>query len=154
MAYAAKSLRQVWAGNQKLFVTPEAIRALKANAVVAGVVTKDMAAAGVPILAGCDAMLAGFCVHDELVAMVRGGMPSSGALRTVTINPARYFGLQQTHGSVAVGKTADLVLLDANPLEDITNVRRIRAVIRSGRFMDRKQLNTLLEQVKSTAPQQ
>jgi imidazolonepropionase-like amidohydrolase len=113
-----------------------------------------MAAAGVPILTGCDAMLAGFCVHDELVAMVRGGMTSSGALRTATINPARYFGLQQTHGSVATGKAADLVILDANPLEEIANVRRIRAVIRSGRLLDRKELDTLLAQVRRAAPQQ
>jgi hypothetical protein len=77
MVYAAKSLREVWAGNQKLSATPETIRARKAGAVVAGVVTKDMANLGVGILAGCDAMLAGFCVHDQLVAMVRGGMTNN-----------------------------------------------------------------------------
>jgi imidazolonepropionase-like amidohydrolase len=154
MVYAAKSLREVWAGNQKLFATPETIRALKAGALVAAVVTKDMANAGVGILAGCDAMLAGFCVHDELVAMVRGGMTPVGALQTATMNPARYFGLQQTHGSVAAGKAADLVLLDANPLDEIANVRRIRAVVRSGRLLDRKELDTLLAQVRIAAQQQ
>jgi imidazolonepropionase-like amidohydrolase len=154
MVYAAKSLREVWAGNQKLFATPETIRALKAGAVVAGVVTKDMANLGVGILAGCDAMLAGFCVHDELVAMVRGGMTPLGVLQTATLNPARYFGLQQTHGSVATGKAADLVLLDANPLDQIADVRRIRAVIRAGRLLDRKELDSLLSQVKTAARQQ
>ena len=154
MVYAAKSLRDVWAGNQKLFATPETIRALKAAALVGAVVTKDMANAGVGILAGCDAMLAGFCVHDELVAMVRGGMTPLAALQTATLNPARYVGLQQTHGRVATGHAADLVLLDANPLDDIANVRRIRAVIRGGRLLDRNDLDTLLTQIKSAAQQQ
>jgi imidazolonepropionase-like amidohydrolase len=99
-------------------------------------------------------MLAGFCVHDELVAMVRGGMAPLVALQTATLNAARYFGLQQTHGSVATGRAADLVLLDANPLEEIANVRRIRAVVVSGRLLERNELDTLLAQVKSAAQQQ
>ena len=80
MVYAAKTLREMWAGNQRLFATPEAIRSLRAGAVMAAVVTSDLASAGVGILAGCDSMIAGFCVHDELVAMVRGGMPPLKAL--------------------------------------------------------------------------
>lgn len=154
MIYAANSLREVWAGNQKLFATPENIRALKAGALVAAMVTKDMASVGVGILAGCDAMLAGFCVHDELLAMVRGGMTPVGALRTATLNPARYFGLDQMQGSVGTGKVADLVLLDANPLDDIANVRRIRSVIRGGRLLDQKDLAMLLTRVKNAARQE
>jgi imidazolonepropionase-like amidohydrolase len=89
----------------------------------------DMAQAGVGILAGCDMMIAGFCGHDELVMMVRGGMTPHAALQTATLNPARYLGVVQTLGSVAPGKRADLVLLDANPLADIASVRQIRAVV-------------------------
>ena len=96
-----------------------------------------MAKAGVGILAGCDTMIAGFCVHDELAVMVRGGMTPLAALRTATINPARYFGREQTLGTVAAGHRADLVLLDGNPLLDITNVGRVRAVVVAGRFLDR-----------------
>ena len=73
---------------------------------VAAAVTKDMAKAGVGILAGCDTMIAGFCVHDELEAMVRGGMTPLAALQTATVNPARYFGLEQTAGTVAPGHAA------------------------------------------------
>jgi imidazolonepropionase-like amidohydrolase len=113
-----------------------------------------MARAGVGILAGCDAMIAGFCVHDELVAMVRGGMTPLAALQTATLNPARYFGLQQTSGSVAPGRRADLVLLDANPLTDITNVRRIRAVVVAGRLLQRQELNEMLARVRAAAAQQ
>jgi len=117
------------------------------------VVTEDMATAGVGILAGCDGMIAGFCVHDELAAMVQGGMTPLGALQTATLNPARYFGLQQTAGSIASGQSADLVLLDASPLTDITNIRRIRAVIVAGRFLDRTDLDKLLAQTKIAAAQ-
>jgi hypothetical protein len=151
LAYAPKSMKDLWAGNQSLFATPDVVRAMKADAEVGAAVTADMARAGVGILAGCDTMIAGFCVHDELEAMVRGGMTPLAALQTATINPARYFGVEQTLGSVATGKTADLVLLDANPLTDIKNVGRIRAVVVRGRLLDRKELDKLLAQVKTAA---
>jgi imidazolonepropionase-like amidohydrolase len=96
-------------------------------------------------------MIAGFCVHDELAAMVRGGMPPLAALQTATLNPARYFGIEQTAGSVARGRRADLVLLEANPLSDIGNVRRIRAVIVAGRLLDRRALDETLAQAKAAA---
>jgi hypothetical protein len=154
LAYANKSLRDMWAGNQKLFATPDVVRRLKAGADVAGVVTSDMARAGVGILAGCDTMIAGFCVHDELAAMVRGGMTPLAALQTATLNPARYFGLAKTRGSVAPGQRADLVLLDANPLTDIANVQAIRSVVVAGRLLDRKELDQLLARAKDAAKNQ
>lgn len=151
LAYASRSLRTMWAGNQRAFATPDVIRIFRAGAVVGATVTNDMARVGVGILAGCDGMVAGFCVGDELVAMVRGGMSALAALQTATLNPARYFGLQQTLGRVAPGQRADLVLLDANPLTDITSVGRIRAVVTAGRLLDRKELDNVLAQVKITA---
>jgi imidazolonepropionase-like amidohydrolase len=151
IAYAGKQLRGMWAGNQKLFATPEMVRMMKARAQVAAVVTSDMAKAGVGILAGCDALIAGFCVHDELSAMVRAGMTPVSALQTATINPARYLGREKTFGSIAPGKVADLVLLDANPLDEIGNVRRIHAVVVAGRPLDRRELDRMLAQVKDDA---
>jgi imidazolonepropionase-like amidohydrolase len=151
IAYAGKQLRGMWAGNQKLFATPEMVRMMKARAQVAAVVTSDMAKAGVGILAGCDALIAGFCVHDELSAMVRAGMTPVSALQTATINPARYLGREKTFGSIAPGKVADLVLLDANPLDEIGNVRRIHAVVVAGRPLDRRELDRVLAQVKDDA---
>jgi imidazolonepropionase-like amidohydrolase len=153
LSYASKAVRQMWAGNQGAFATPELIRAFRAGAAVGAIVTKDMASAGVPILAGCDSMIAGFCVHDELAAMVRGGLTPLAALQAATLNPAQYFSLQQTLGRVAPGQRADLVLLDANPLADISNVRRIRAVVVAGRLLDRKELDNLLARVKLAAKQ-
>jgi hypothetical protein len=148
MSYATKKVRDMWAANQAGFATPEVIKILRAAAEVGAVVTADMAKAGVGILAGCDTMIAGFCVHDELAMMVRGGMPALTALQTATLNPVRYFGLEAAAGTVAAGRRADLVLLEANPLTDIANVGRIRAVILAGRFFDRKALDAMLADVR------
>jgi imidazolonepropionase-like amidohydrolase len=152
LAYANKGQREMWAGNQSLLADrPEVIGIVKAQAETAKVVTNDMAKAGVGILAGCDALIAGFCVHDELAAMVSGGMTPLAALQTATVNPARYFGREKTFGTIAMGKLADLVLLDANPIDAIDNVRRIRAVVTAGRLLDRSELDKLLAQVKAAA---
>jgi imidazolonepropionase-like amidohydrolase len=154
MAYANKRYLAIHAGNQSFFLKqPEVVGILKNLAEVGKVVTRDMALVGVGILAGCDAMIAGFCVHDELAAMVAGGMTPLAALQTATVNPARYLGRESTLGTVAAGRQADLVLLDANPLDDIGNVRRIRAVITAGRFFDRSALDQLLTRAKAAAQQ-
>jgi len=153
LSYASSDLRAMWAGIQDEFITPDLVSVLRSRAAVGAVVVNDMAEVGVGVLAGCDAMVAGFCLHDELVAMVRGGMTPLAALRTATLNPAQSLGLLSTHGSVAAGKIADLVLLDANPLEDINNVRRIQAVVLAGRLLDRVDLNAILAQVKVEAEQ-
>lgn len=150
MAYAGQQIRRMWAGNQGL-VNPDAINALRATAATSAVVVSDMVKAGVGVLAGCDSMIAGFCVHDELAAMVRGGMTPLTALQTATLNPARYFGIEENAGSVTRGRRADLVLLDANPLSDIANVRRIRAVIVAGRRLDRRALDETLAQARAAA---
>jgi hypothetical protein len=154
MAYANKRLLEIHAGNQSFFLKqPEVVGILKNLAEVGKVVTRDMALVGVGILAGCDAMIPGFCVHDELAAMVAGGMTPLAALQTATVNPARYLGRESTLGTVAAGRQADLVLLDANPLEDIGNVRRIHAVIIAGRSFDRSALDQLLTRAKAAAQQ-
>jgi len=154
LAYANRTFLEMHKGNQSFFLKqPEVIGILKNLAEVGKVVTRDMAAAGVGILAGCDAMIAGFCVHDELATMVRGGMTPLAALQTATINPARYLGRETASGTVAPGRSADLVVLDANPLDDIANLRRIRAVVAAGRFLDRRALDQLLVQAKAAAAQ-
>ena len=154
MAYASKRFLEMHAGNQSFFIKqPEVVKTLKNVAAVGTVVTRDMAMAGVGILAGCDAMIPGFCVHDELAAMVAAGMTPLAALQTATVNPARYLSRESTLGTVTAGRQADLVLLDANPLEDIGHVRRIRAVVSAGRFFDRKALDQLLARAKAAAQQ-
>ena len=154
VAYASKRLREVWAQNQSLIPNnPEILRVFEARARNSAAITGDMAKAGVGVLAGCDAVIAGFCLHDELAAMVRAGLTSLAALQTATVNPARYLGREKTLGTIATGKVADLVLLDGNPLDAIENVRRIRAVVAAGRFLDRTALDKLLAQVRAAAQQ-
>jgi imidazolonepropionase-like amidohydrolase len=89
----------MWAGNQSLFVTRrETVQTLRAQAETAKVVTRDTADAGVGILAGCDALIPGFCVQDELARMADGGMTPLAALQSATISPARYLHFDQTLG--------------------------------------------------------
>ena len=75
--------------------------------------------------------------------LVEAGLSPAQALRTATINPARYFGVEGLSGSIARGRRADLVMVDANPLDDIRNAHRISAVIVRGRLLNRKQLDQL-----------
>ena len=108
--------------------------------------------AGVPLLAGTDAfnpfVYAGFGIHEELALMVAAGLTPLQALRTATINPAQFFGAIEYSGTIAPKKMADFVLLDGNPLLDIKNTRRIRAVVMDGRFLGRSALDSLLTGVE------
>lgn len=90
----------------------------------------------------------GYSLHDELALFVQAGMPKLAALQTATVNPAHYLGALDSLGTVSEGKIADLVLLDANPLDDIRNTSRIRAVIVNGRLLTRTALDSLLATVR------
>jgi imidazolonepropionase-like amidohydrolase len=119
---------------------------------------QEMHRAGVCILPGTDVgvvlIYPGFSLHDELELLVRGiGMTTMEALVSATRRPAEFFGIQDTLGTVEAGKIADLVLLDADPLLDIRNTRQIRAVVQSGKFLDRPALDDILAQVAATARQ-
>jgi len=108
--------------------------------------------AGVRILAGSDApwlVVPGFSLHDELVLFVKAGLTPAEALRAATLDSAQFLWLQNLLGTVQIGKLADLVLLDANPLEDIRNTQKISAVFLQGRYFNRKALEGLLQQVKT-----
>lgn len=107
---------------------------------------------GVPLLAGSDAVVpyvfAGSGLHDELELLVEAGLSTVQALRTATINPARFLQRSDELGTVEEGKLADLVLLDANPLEDITNIMNIYGVILDGTFMSRSDLDAILAETE------
>ena len=118
--------------------------------------TLAMFRAGVPFLAGTDTaagvhVFPGFSLHQELALFVRAGLTPMQALQTATLNPARFMGRLADLGTVEKGKLADLVLLDANPLDDIGNTRRIRAVVLAGRYFDRAELDHMLEGVAKAA---
>jgi hypothetical protein len=102
--------------------------------------------AGVVLLAGTDLgvkwISPGSSLHDELALLVQAGLTPMEALQAATRNPARF--LHTEGGTVEPGKSANLVLLNANPLEDIRNIRGIYAVVLEGRFFNRSQLDALL----------
>lgn len=108
-------------------------------------------AAGVNIALGTDAgdtyVFPGSGVHDELGELVKAGLTPAEALATGTVNAARFMGLEGEFGSVSIGKRADLLLLDGNPLEDISNTRRISAVLLNGKVHSRADLDHMLEEI-------
>ena len=112
-------------------------------------IVKAMHDAGVPIIAGTDVLnpfcLPGFSLHTELKLMVRAGLSPGAALRTATINAADFQKKGNEMGSIATGKVADVVLLTANPLKDISNTKKIDTVIYRGKVYDRKKLDEMLE---------
>ncbi len=115
--------------------------------------------AGVPFMAGTDTapgvyIMPGFSLHNELANFVEAGFTPMESLRTATSNPAKFLGIESGFGSIEPGKTADLVLLNANPLDDIGNTTRINCVIANGRLFDRAALDQILTQVEASAKQQ
>ena len=101
-----------------------------------------------PFLAGTDTpnpyTYPGFSLHDELELLVSAGFSPMQALQTATLRAAQFLGVDPFLGSVEEGKIANLVLLDANPLEDIRNTKKIRGVVLRGNLLDRAKLDDLL----------
>jgi Amidohydrolase family len=115
----------------------------------------EMNRAGVKLLAGTDTgngyPVAGFALHDELALFVQAGLSPMEALQTATINPAKFFGRETELGTIEKGKLADLILLDANPLEDISNTKKINAVVFERAFTDRHALEKMLIEIAAAA---
>jgi imidazolonepropionase-like amidohydrolase len=110
--------------------------------------------AGVPFLTGTDSWFAEDpisteAVHDELHLFVQAGFTPAEALRTATLYPATFLGLEASAGTVAPGKLADLVLLEANPLDDIANTERIAAVVRGGRLVRKSEADSLVRAARA-----
>jgi imidazolonepropionase-like amidohydrolase len=115
--------------------------------------------AGVPFLAGTDTpagvhIFPGYSLHGELQRFVAAGFTPLEALQTATVNPARFFGIEDQAGTVETGKFADLVLLSANPLEDIANTQKIAAVILNGQYFRRADLDKMLGREETAARRQ
>jgi imidazolonepropionase-like amidohydrolase len=114
--------------------------------------------AGVPILAGTDTMnpqcFPGFGIHDELALLVDAGLSPLAALQAATRNAAEFMGQLGRRGTIEVGKTADLVLLDKDPLADIRNTRSIQAVVLGGKLYQRAALDAMLAKAQTLASSQ
>lgn len=105
--------------------------------------------AGVDIMAGTDTPIGlltpGYSLQEELKLLVKSGLTPLEAIEAATLRPAQYFGLENELGTIAPGMKADLLVLEANPLEDIENTGSIRAVMKDGRLHDRAALDAMLE---------
>jgi imidazolonepropionase-like amidohydrolase len=115
--------------------------------------------AGVPFLAGTDTppgvyVFPDSSLHEELQRFVAAGFTRLEALQTATLNPARFFNMEDKLGTVERGKFADLVFLDANPLEDIRNTQKVSGVILNGRFFNKADLQKILQRVEEAAKQE
>lgn len=111
-------------------------------------------AAGVKMLAGSDVvgagwLVPGFSLHHEFDELAKAGLAPLRVLQMATIRGAEFLGRESSLGRVAVGHDADLVLLDANPLESVENLHAIRAVVRAGFYRDRADLDALRAKVES-----
>lgn len=153
--YVSAGLVAYWRLHRFLdrFESPQDWKAIHANAVE---LLREMHRAGVGLLAGTDfgarIIFPGFSLHDELALLVEEiGMSPLAALQTATLHPAKFFGSQEMAGSIEKGKLADLVLLDADPLDDIRNTRKIHAVVLGGRYLPRSELDKLLASAQAAA---
>lgn len=114
---------------------------------------------GVPFLAGTDTppgvyIFPGFSLHEELQRLVAAGFTPLEALQTATLNPARFFGVEDQLGTVEKDKLADLVLLKANPLDNIASTQKIAAVISNGHYFSSNDLEQMLAAVEAAAHDQ
>jgi imidazolonepropionase-like amidohydrolase len=92
-------------------------------------------------------VIPGFSVHDELMDLTSAGLTPYEALRAATFNPAEFLGVAGEAGSIAAGKRADLLLLEANPLEDVSNASRRAGVMVRGLWLPEEELRKMLDQM-------
>jgi imidazolonepropionase-like amidohydrolase len=156
LTYVPASVREQWNPERLLKQTaPERLAEMKKESVQDEELVRSMHRAGVQFMTGTDGpdpyVFPGFSLHDELELLVRSGFTPAEALRTATFNPAQFLTKLDKYGVVERGHVADLVLLDANPLEDIRNTRKIEAVVVGGKYYPREDLDQMLQQVVAAA---
>ncbi len=154
MAYVPKAMREQWGervAGMRENVPEEQRRAFLG---IRRQLLAELHEAGAGILLGADAPqimnVPGHAVHEELALYVAAGMSPAEALATGTVNVAKFFG-QSGHGCLEPGCVADLVLLEANPLEDIGHTETIQGVMRAGEWFDREHLDSMLEAIAERA---
>lgn len=114
---------------------------------------KKIHEAKIEIMAGTDCPIAlltpGLSLHEELAMLVQAGLTPLEAIKTATVNPAKYFNLQHELGLVQEGMWADLILLDANPIENIANTKSINAIVKNGKYFKKSELNAILKRARN-----
>jgi amidohydrolase family protein len=159
LKYVPASVRAEWdPARLHEKTSPQELATLKAEAARDVEVVKAMHNAGVQFMAGSDGpdpyVFPGFSLHDELEWLVKSGFTPLQALQSATFNPALFLGRIDTHGVVEPKHGANLVLLDASPLDDIRNTHKIFGVVAGGKYYPRKELDMMLQQVEKLAAQE
>lgn len=155
--YVAASTKEYWNKTFPARGTAEAFAARKSLFQKFLELVGLMKREGVPVMTGTDLgardVYPGFSLHDELDLLVKAGFSPMEALQASTRNPAKFLGKLDSLGTIEKGKIADLVLLEANPVEDIQNIRQIAAVILGGRLILKPELQMMLDRVESDVKQ-
>jgi imidazolonepropionase-like amidohydrolase len=160
LAYLPSALRQKWSPDEiEKEVSPDIEKWYAAQFQNDLKLARSMHAAGVQMMAGSDSLdplnFPGPSLHEELQLLVQVGFTPLQALQAATQNPAQFLGATGVGGwgTIETGKSADLVLLDADPLIDIANTSKIFAVVRAGKFFGRTELDELTNEARAAADQ-
>jgi len=151
--YIPRSLKEGrWKNRERYMIMENSEESLEKYRRIRKKMVYELWKAGVPLMAGSDSpeffLLTGFSIHDELETFVKAGLTPFAALQTATVNTASYLGIGKRKGTLEVGKEADLVLLDKNPLEDIRNTRSVKGVVTKSKWYDAVAVKQLLEEGK------
>lgn len=151
--FVPSSIRRDW--ERRPMPSPAELEVIRQQANREVELVKAMGRAGVQFLTGSAGpdryVYPGASLHSELEWLVKAGLTPARALQSATINPAIFLVKLDRFGVVETGHAADLVLLDANPLEDIRNTRRIAGIVRAGEYFSRRDLDHLLAQIAQRA---
>lgn len=118
---------------------------------------KQMNEAGIPLMVGtdlmCPGLVPGYSVHEEMQIWQEAGIPPADILRSATLVPAQFMGLENRLGSIQEGRAASMILVRGNPLDDIRNAQQIESIFLRGKYFSREDLDQLLAEARELAKQ-